>query len=89
MKLLTEMQDGCVHSGGCCIDTEDASPLTVARLEHDAACAHALMLAIENRVQRAEDNNHLQEQVTLRGIKRFADELMREWVFDSTPEQAE
>ncbi len=45
MKLLTEMQDGCVHAGGCCIDTEDASPLTVARLDHNAACAHALMLA--------------------------------------------
>lgn len=38
----------------------------------------ALERAIENRMQRAKDADHLQEQVTLRGILAYADEILRE-----------
>jgi hypothetical protein len=77
------MQDGCVHSGGCCIDTEDASPLTVARLEHDAACAHALMLAMGGiRSEWVPDGPPILSEIVTR-----ADELLREWGFDSGEER--
>ena len=77
MKLLTEMQDGCVHSFGCCIDTHDASPMIVATLEHDAAAAHALMQAIQNRIHAAEDRCDNTTILAMNGVLNYADEIMR------------
>ncbi len=73
MKLMTEMQDGCVHVGGCCIDDSAASSTVSRILQHDAACAHALMLAM----QEQGDHGYVYE------TQKKAEELLREWVFDS------
>jgi len=70
MKLRTEMQDGCVHASGYCVD-EDAVELRQAEmLVHDAAAAHALMQAL------------IEYSIPRMVIER-ASELMRSWGFDS------
>lgn len=76
MKLMTEMQDGCVHALGYCVDTENVKPLEVAKLEHDAAAAHALMQAITGTI----DSNSSQARADAMFAK--ANELMREWGFE-------
>ena len=82
MKLLTEMQDGCVHANGYCVD-EDAVELRQAeKLVHDAAAAHALMQAME-------DLNHsgwTKYQNPIHAAICRADELMREWGFGEAAE---
>ena len=45
MKLLTEMEGGCVHALGFCVDSANVMPREVENLEHDAAVAPAQMLA--------------------------------------------
>lgn len=77
MKLRTEMQDGCVHALGYCVDTEDVKPIEVAKLEHDAAAAHALMLAVNHVDSPYQGLTHQAQW-----ILRRADELMAEWGFD-------
>jgi hypothetical protein len=84
MKLLTEMQDGCVHANGYCVD-EDAVELRQAeKLVHDAAAAHALMQAME------EIEGTYADCAPASDIRQFlrerADELMREWGFGEAAE---
>ena len=79
MKLLTEMQDGCVHANGYCVD-EDAVELRQAeKLVHDAAAAHALMQAISE----AESEDDEFPNTYAAHIRLRADELMREWFGDA------
>lgn len=68
MKLRTEMQDTCVHARGICVDDGDVLAEQSKDLQHDAAAAHALMLAMEGIPKR------YREWLEIR-----ADELMREW----------
>jgi hypothetical protein len=75
VKLLTEMQDGCVHAMGYCVDPENVKPLEVARLEHDAAAAHALVMAIDE----------LDPAAAI--VKHRADELMREWGYEQSTDK--
>ena len=46
---------------------------------HDAAAAHALMQAIQNRMVRSMDNSDERDKIKLAGVLHYADELMREW----------
>lgn len=46
MKLKTKMEGPCVHTMGVCIDPENAHHKQVMHLEHDAAVAHALVMAL-------------------------------------------
>jgi hypothetical protein len=72
MKLRAEMKDGCVHANGYCVD-EDAVELRQAEmLVHDAAAAHALMMAMD------EIGGYTTKFIQLR-----ADTIMREWGFDT------
>jgi hypothetical protein len=72
MKLLTEMQDGCVHVNGCCVDFTDLSNGVLDKLEHDAAAAHALWLSL-----------HQLDAGPRKWVEDDADELMKQWGFDS------
>jgi len=79
MKLKSEMQDGCVHANGYCVD-EDAVELRQAEmLVHDAAAANALMLAIERLHADWEDYGERSPGEAI----RIADAIMAEWGFDS------
>ncbi len=71
MKLKTAMVDGCVHARGVCID-EQPNNSQVADLEHDAACAHALVKAIDESAQ-------IDPVDAVTFIRARADELLREW----------
>jgi hypothetical protein len=75
MKLMTEMQDGCVHASGYCVDEECVDSSEAERLIHDAAAAHALMQAIIGTI----DSNSTEARAN--AMIRRADELMREWGF--------
>lgn len=76
MKLMTEMQDGCVHALGYCVDTENVKPLEVTKLEHDAAAAHALKQVLDGAV------GSILSQYARNLMVSRADELMRGWGFD-------
>lgn len=82
MKLMTEMQDGCVHALGYCVDTESVKPLEVAKLEHDAAAAHALMQAVRQYEQDFPLSPAVAQDV-IQWIEKRADEIMREWGYES------
>lgn len=49
MKLRTEMQDGCVHAKGYCVDEDAVDIRQAERLVHDAAAAHAEAVLSELR----------------------------------------
>lgn len=72
MKLRTEMQNGCVHANGYCVDEDAVDIRQAERLVHDAAAAHALMQAMD------EIGGYTTKFIQLR-----ADTIMREWGFDS------
>jgi hypothetical protein len=75
MKLMTEMQDGCVHASDYCVDEECVDSSEAERLVHDAAAAHALMLVISGTI----DSNSSQARAD--AMFASADKLMREWGF--------
>ena len=68
MKLKTTMRDGCVHVSGCCVE----------RLVHDAAEGKALMQAMREREDEFSYDGYSHDK-----MRKRADELMREWGFDS------
>ena len=76
MKLMTEMQDGCVHLDGCCVDEDYVDMAQAEKLVHDAAAAHALKRAIAETI----DSNSSQARADAMFAK--ADELMRQWGFE-------
>jgi hypothetical protein len=77
MKLMTEMQDGCVHASGYCVDEECVDSSEAERLVHDAAAAHALILAVETLGERGPYVG------PTKWIYAKADELMREWGWEA------
>lgn len=78
MKLITEMQDGCVHASDYCVDEECVDSSEAERLVHDAAAAHALMQALN---EAGGLSIFTGRGSCLDWIGRRADELMREWGF--------
>lgn len=83
MKLRTEMQDGCVHANGYCVD-EDAVELRQAEmLVHDAAAAHALMQAMREAGDGSADVAFYSDDDYQNWVYARVDSLMREWGFDS------
>ena len=83
MKLRTEMQNGCVHANGYCVD-EDAVELRQAEmLVHDAAAAHALMQAMDEFYAAPLDSTLNTPEDAINWLEWRASELMREWGFDS------
>lgn len=79
MKLKTEMEGGCVHALGYCIDSDSVSPLEVARLEHDASAAHAYQQAI----------NEWTAGFAASWVEARADEIMHEWGYERAGQGAE
>ena len=74
MKLRTEMRgfaDGTYYAAVKAGDTADA-------INHDAAAAHALMMAIERWAARRVDHALYADH-----LLGHADELMAQWGFDS------
>jgi hypothetical protein len=75
MKLMTEISGNdddviLVCNGDIDVSADD-------QMEHDAACAHALMQAVTEMGSRGT------------WARDRADEIMAGWGFDSTPEQPE
>lgn len=68
------MEGGCVHARGYCVDSDNISPLEVARLEHDAAAAHVLLMAIDDAWI-----GKMGRSFTPYSIEARADEIMCEW----------
>lgn len=84
MKLLTEISGNdddviLVCNGDIDVSGDD-------QLEHDAACAHALMMAMDEWWS-ASDEHGLDEQQspreTVQWIEARAQAILREWGFDS------
>lgn len=80
MKLRTEMQNGCVHANGYCVDEDAVDIRQAERLVHDTAVAHALMRAL---VEVSEKGEYVFPTNALIAVKRRADKLMRSWGFDA------
>jgi hypothetical protein len=76
MKLRTEMVDGTVQDR-----THNRDDQWI-NLEHDAACAHALMRA-QDEFWKQDDLDGLDARDAVEMIGVRADELMAEWGFDS------
>lgn len=77
MKLRTEMQNGCVHANGYCVDEDAVDIRQAERLVHDTAVAHALMEAITAW------GKHPGYQGGESWVKKRAGEIMAGWGFDS------
>jgi hypothetical protein len=84
MKLRTEMQDGCVHANGYCVDKDAVELRQAEMLVHDAAAAHALMRAMEITELDGYQDEGMQEVhlQAIADIRKHADILMDEWGFD-------
>lgn len=78
MKLRTEMQNGCVHANGYCVDEDAVDIRQAERLVHDAAAANALMMALERWAARRADHASYADH-----LLGHADEIMAGWGFDS------
>lgn len=88
MKLMTEMPDDCVHPGACvhangyCVDEDCVGPRQAVMLVHDAAAAHALMMA-QDEFWKQDDLDSLDARDAVEMIGVRAADLMREWGFGS------
>lgn len=83
------MEGSCVHARGYCIDSANVSPLEVARLEHDAAAAHAYQQAIKEWWNEDEPDNAQIADAAVTWIEQRADEIMRGWGYDDAGQGAE
>ncbi len=81
MKLLTRLANYRITT----IPPKNVKDVEGAmqEIKHDAAAAHALMRAIHNRIDRARDAGEPDAARRLECIIQYADEIMREWGFDS------
>ena len=77
MKLLTQLT---ASRDGSLVDATDEN------LIHDAACAHALMLAMGDEIKRVSQIPYNSREICeyfMENVKKRADEIMAGWGFDS------
>ncbi len=82
MKLLTEMSGAKLLAGGHEADENCCEWYQVNQLEHDAAAAHALMMA-QDEFWKQDDLGSLDARDAVEMIGVRADELMQQWGFDT------